>query len=118
MATYEQSPLDQQAARKDRDAGIESIRQRAADSAYLDGLIKRLLSRYRRISADDVRGTAHKEGHAISHSNCVGAAFNTLARQGYCVCVGHVQSKAKAARGRTIKVWSRSDIAQKENVNG
>lgn len=105
MATSE---IDLAAGRAARDAGVETIKERRTREVEA---VKRLILRVGEampvFTADDVRV---RVGFALSHGNCVGAAFNSLANQKppAIVGVGYTQSRAKKRHAGVIKQWSLS----------
>ena len=119
MATYEQSPLDAQQARAARDEGIAAITaKREADYQLVVSVITRLFSRYRKITADDVRRYMNQNGLTITHENVVGASFNALAKKGVVNHVGYKQSIAKKRKGGVIKVWSLASRTEENDGQG
>ena len=80
---YDQSPLDPEASRAARDAGIEAIKAaRHKDYLLIRSVALRLLNRYEKVNSDDVRSTLNRSKLTITHENVVGAVFNHLAAEG------------------------------------
>lgn len=103
MSYQQASLLDAAASRKERDAGLDLIeRNRTDDVAAIKAVILAIGARQLSFTADEVRAAIDFEP---SHANCVGAAFQSLARTKRIVKAGYTQSSAKARHAGMIARW-------------